>query len=385
MVILLLAFTPLSCKKKAEEPPLKEMNSNESYVSVIKSFNYISKNTASLNKSSGVATIATDSVPIILDLLLNYNETENSGNLENMEILEFQYDICSNTENRSNISHLDSLYDLMAAKIEYILEQSTETNEVLFFVNVQFDGRQNGNLKGITLLMKRGWGNLQLNPKTVPTNLSFRAHRGIEQVFGLKTYYGGQCGQFTSFSPGAPDILQNYGNFNLNLVSPAAPNGYRYIYAGNRGMPLYPNNTYDPNHPTFSMSNYLSNAPLTFYPTKVYACASSSSWVTGRNTQDPDPANHFNTLTAPCISSSLMNYYLNSIQSLAIQYQQPFERAVIIRVGDERARISTCSPWASNPNPNFNTGTSIDNGVCPQGQHFIGITYKNLVLVPIGM
>ncbi|MBU3661990.1 MAG: hypothetical protein FGM41_02175 [Bacteroidetes bacterium] len=124
---------------------------------------------------------------------------------------------------------------------------------------------------------------------------------------------------------------------------------------------------------------------LTFYPTKIYACASSSSWVTGRNTQDPDPANHFNTLTAPCISSSLMNYYLNSIQSLAIQYQQPFERAVIIGVGDERARISTCSPWASNPNPNFNTGTSIDNGICPQGQHWLGITYKNLVLVPIGL
>jgi len=385
MVILLLAFTPLSCKKKAEEPPLKEMNSNESYVSVIKSFNYISKNTASLNKSSGVATIATDSVPIILDLLLNYNETENSGNLENMEILEFQYDISSSTENRSIVSHLDSLYDLMAAKIEYILEQSTETNEILYFVNVQFDGRQNGNLKGITLLMKRGWGNLQLNPKTVPANLSFRAHRGIKQGFGFKEYLGGQCGQFISFTPGAPDILQNYSNFNLNLVAPAAPNGYRYIYAGNRGIPLFPSNTYDSNHPTFLMSNYLSNVPLTFYPTKIYACASSSSWVTGHNSQDPNPDNHFTTKTAPCISSSLMNYYLNSIQSLAIQHQQPLERAVNITVGSDDVSTNNCTPWASNPSPNFNTGTSIDNGVCPKGQHFLGITYKNLVLVPIGL
>lgn len=379
-MILLVAFTPLSCKKKAEAPPLKELKTNESCVSVIKSFNYISKNKASLYKNSEIETLPTDSVPIILDILLNYNETENSGNLENMEILEFQYDISSNTENRSNISHLDSLYDLMAAKIEYILEQTSETNEVIYFVNVQFDGRQSGNLKGITLLMKRGWGNLQLNPKIVPANLSFRAHRGMDQGFGWKEYYGGLCGQFTSFTPGAPDILQNYSNFNLNLVAPAAPAGYRYIYAGNRGITLYPNNTYDPIHPTFSMANYLAHIPLTFYPTKIYACATSSSWVAGR-----DPSNQFNTLTAPCISSLLMNYYLQSIQSLAVQYQNPPERAVTISVGDERARISNCTPWASNPNPSFNTGTSIDNGICPQGQHWLGITYKTLQLVPIGL
>ncbi len=384
-MILLATFVQLSCKKKAEEEPLKEFNSNETYTSVIKTFNLISKNSATLNKNSEIETLPTDSVPIILDILLNYNETENSENLENMEILEFQYDIQTNIENRSTISRLDSLYDLMAAKIEYELEQSIEPNSIIYFVNVQFDGRQNGNLKGITLLLKKGWGNLQVNPRTVPANMSYRAHRGFEQGFGYKHYYGGQCGQFTSFTPGAPDILQTYGNFNLNLVKPAAQTGYRYIYAGHREVTLYPNNTYDANHPNFTVYNYINNIPNTFYPTKVYGCATASSWVNGRNEQDPIPSNWFNTRTAPCINSTLMNYYLNSLQSLAIQFQNPFERAVRIFVNDDKATVGTCQSWAPAPNPPLNTGKDIDNGTCPYGYHFVGIHYKNLVLVPMGL
>jgi hypothetical protein len=381
---LLFSLVLLSaCKKelKSNKPELDYTQTD--YVSVISKYNYLTKSKTILGKHTEY--IDSDSVPIILDLLLNYNATENSQNLEGMEIYEFSCDFPINQENMSSTFVVDSLYDVIYEEIQNKLSETIELNQVFYFVHISFDGRMSVGYKGITVLMKRGYGGPQVLPRTVPVNASYRAHLGIKESFGLKEYFGGQCGQFVNFEIGAPTILTSYSNYNLNLWQPAAPAGFTYIYAGERNLPNNPENTYDPNHPTFSLTNYVNNIPRTFYPTKLYACATNNSWIAGRNEQDPNPMNHFNTISASCINSIEMNYYLSSISSLAFQYQASHERAVLIKIVSDESNWSNCVPWASNPNPTFTTGLSIDTGICPQGQHKLHIKYKNLVMIPLGL
>ena len=81
-----------------------------------------------------------------------------------------------------------------------------------------------------------------------------------------------------------------------------------------------------------------------------------------------------------------MNYYLSSLQEMAIKYKvNSNERAVFLDVVSNHTNWNNCVLWNSNPNPVFQTGLAIDNGICPQGQHIIGIKYKNLEMVPVGL
>jgi hypothetical protein len=383
--LFLIIFSITACKKDLNST--KEANSNlpsPDYTSVIKKYNYIAKSKTILGKHNEF--IVSDSIPIILDLLLNYNATENSQNLENMELYEFQCDFPVDAENMSSSFVIDSLYDVIYEEIEAKLSETMEANQVIYFVSIYHDGRVSDNLKGITVLMKKGYGELQVVPKVVPSNVSYRAHVGIEESFGSKVYRGGQCGQFVNLNIGAPTILKSYGNYNLNLWQPSASPGYKYIYAGDRDVTLYAQNEYDPNHPTFTVANYINNIPGTFYPTKIYACATANSWLKSRNEQDPNPANHYDVTQAPCINSNLMNYYLSSLQEMAIKYKvNSNERAVFLDVVSNHTNWNNCVLWNSNPNPVFQTGLAIDNGICPQGQHIIGIKYKNLEMVPVGL
>ncbi len=89
-----------ACKKelKSNKPELDYTQTD--YVSVISKYNYLTKSKNILGKHTEY--IDSDSVPIILDLLLNYNATENSQNLEGMEIYEFSCDFPINQENMSS-------------------------------------------------------------------------------------------------------------------------------------------------------------------------------------------------------------------------------------------------------------------------------------------
>ncbi|MCA0428517.1 MAG: hypothetical protein LCH37_13875 [Bacteroidetes bacterium] len=387
--ILVFLVVNFSCKKNTTTS-VESSTLNQSYAQLIGHYNNHSKRTLNKTNSEGSPIgfndhIDSDSIPVILDLLLNYNLAEPSSNFENQQTFEFSYQVSTNEQNISPICELDSLYALMEAKINDALLETTDPNEVIYYVTVEPDGSQTSSQKGLTLRFKKGWGALQLVPKVFLSNMSFRAHSGVLNGFGAKTYYGGLCGQYVSFYPGASDVLNSFANFNLNLSAPAPPPNFRYIYVGETDKSLHANETYDPSYPSFNINNYVNNVPMTFYPTRVYACATQSSWIEGRNTQDDDPINHFNTTEAPCINSGLMNYYLNSIAILANQYQQPFQKAVSVAVSSHKGTINNCVPWNSPVNPSFNTGKSIDQGVCAIGQHSLIIKYKTLVLVPMGL
>lgn len=68
---------------------------------------------------------------------------------------------------------------------------------------------------------------------------------------------------------------------------------------------------------------------------------------------------------------------------LANYYKNSNEVTVQFKVISDKSQVYNCLIWASPISPS--TGTSLDNGVCAKGSHNIYITYKNLVLVPIGM
>ncbi|MFN4083315.1 MAG: hypothetical protein ACK4K9_06750 [Bacteroidia bacterium] len=50
---------------------------------------------------------------------------------------------------------------------------------------------------------------------------------------------------------------------------------------------------------------------------------------------------------------------------------------------DSSSAMNNCRPWNPMPNPPYNTGKSIDNGVCPEGSHYLGLHYKLISIVPV--
>ncbi|MFN4083307.1 MAG: hypothetical protein ACK4K9_06710 [Bacteroidia bacterium] len=352
-------------------------------INVLKKYNYITKTKEKSYKT--IEQIDSDSVPIILDILLNYNATEINDECEFVNFTEFLYDYAVYGEGYSNIIVLDSLYEIIYSDLMNIINESIEQNRFLYFVSVFHDGRFENGLKGIKVLTKTGRvSETALTPRYVPNGQSWRAHRNILTPFGKEEHYGGQCNDYTIPQDlkkiGAPDIIEFNANFNFNISQPLIniPNGYKLIYdiITEDNKTIYPENVYDPNHPTFNVNNYINLVPNTFYPTKIYANCFESSWT---NTQTP------NRRLAPCIPSLLLNYYIDKAVEIAnnnTPTHLPNFHPIKITVASDSSEINTCSPWNSNPNPNFNTGKDIDNGVCPKGKHYLGIKYRRLILVP---
>ncbi|MFN4083298.1 MAG: hypothetical protein ACK4K9_06665 [Bacteroidia bacterium] len=359
---------------------LPNFEQNQNIINVLKKYNYITKTKEKSYKT--IEQIDSDSVPIILDVLLNYNASEIQDEGEFVNFNEYLYDYATDAEGKSNIFVIDSLYDLIYNDLMDLIFESTEQNRFIYFVSVFHDGRFENGLKGIKVLTKTARvSETELSPRYVPSNQSWRAHKGIKHFFGKVELYGGQCNDTLTSDTnriGAPDIIEYNANFNINISQPLIniPSGYRLVYVDEMNKFFTPANVYDPNHPTFNLNNYINKVPNTFYPTKIYANCFESSWT---ETQNP------NRRFAPCLSSLLINYYTDKAVEIAINNKPthlPNYQAIKITVESDPSGIFNCIPWNSNPNPNFNTGKDIDNGVCPKGYHKLVVKYRRLTLLP---
>lgn len=375
----LVLVTLNACKRDMSEkiennhPTIGIDDNSRQVTNILLKYNFITKSKNTHFKT--IEQIDSDSVPIILDILLSYNAVENKQGLENVDIFEYTYDFPVDAEGKSNIITIDSLYEIIYNNLMVLLDETTEQNKFLHFVSVFYDGRFENGLKGIKVLTERASGDVALMPRYVPANQSWRAHSGYNGVFGLDEHFGGQCNDFTK-NPnkiGAPDIIQNYANYNLSSIQPTVniPNGYKLIFIEPESTTVFPANTYDPNHPTFSLYNYQTNAPFpNFFPTKLYACATMSSWVISPN-----------LVQAPCLSSVLMNYYIDKAVELAHDFKPQGKHPFLVTIIDNKG--TNCMGWNPMPNTPFNTGKSIDHSVCPNnGWHDATFHYKKPVLVP---